>query len=58
MAKPLPLTDADGEVRELTAEDFNCFRPATEVLPELFGDELAAEILTPKKPGKPRTDIL
>ncbi|MBD9358389.1 BrnA antitoxin family protein [Methylomonas albis] len=22
MAKPLPLTDADGEVRELTADDF------------------------------------
>ena len=30
-----PLTDADGEVRELTAEDFAEFRPAIEVMPDL-----------------------
>ena len=29
-----PLTDADGEVRELTAEDFKHFRPSSE-FPEL-----------------------
>ncbi|MDO9139864.1 MAG: BrnA antitoxin family protein [Methylobacter sp.] len=56
MVKPLPLTNADGEVRELTAEDFKHFRPAAEVLPELFGDGLATEMLSPKKPGRPRTD--
>jgi hypothetical protein len=31
--KTPPLTDADGEVRELTAADFALFRPAHEVLP-------------------------
>ncbi len=56
MANPLPLTDENGEVRELTAEDFKQFRPATEVLPELFGAELAADMLRPKKGGRPRTD--
>lgn len=33
--KRKPLTDNDGEVRELQAEDFAAMRPATEVLPEL-----------------------
>jgi uncharacterized protein (DUF4415 family) len=28
-----PLTDADGEVRELTEEDFKHFRPSKEVIP-------------------------
>ncbi|MGH8475874.1 MAG: BrnA antitoxin family protein [Methylococcales bacterium] len=32
MANRLPLTDEDGEVRELTKEDFKRFRPAVEVL--------------------------
>jgi hypothetical protein len=27
------VTDEDGEVRELTAEDFKHFRPAAEILP-------------------------
>ena len=32
-----PLIDDDGEVRELTAEDFKHFKPAKEVLsPELY----------------------
>jgi uncharacterized protein (DUF4415 family) len=35
MKKRKPLTDAGGEVRELTAEDFKRFRPTAEVLPEL-----------------------
>lgn len=33
MAKRLPLTDNDGEVRELTNEDFKQFKPAAEILP-------------------------
>jgi uncharacterized protein (DUF4415 family) len=56
MANPLPLTDADGEVRELTAEDFKHFRPAAEVLLELFGAELATELLRPNKGGRPVAD--
>ena len=49
------VTDEDGEVRELTTEDFKQFRPAAEVLPELFGADLAADMLRPKKGGRPRT---
>lgn len=56
MANPLPLTDADGEVRELTAEDFKHFRLAAEVLPELFGAELATELLRRNKGGRPVAD--
>jgi uncharacterized protein (DUF4415 family) len=33
MGKRLPLTDEGGEVRELTADDFKHFKPASEVLP-------------------------
>ena len=55
MANPLPLTDADGEVRELTEADFKRLRPASEVLPEIFGAEMAAEMLKPKG-GRPRSD--
>jgi len=35
MKKRKPLTDKDGEVRELTSEDFAAMRPTAEVLPEL-----------------------
>jgi uncharacterized protein (DUF4415 family) len=31
---PAPLIDADGEVRVLTAEDLEHFKPAREVLPQ------------------------
>jgi len=55
MTNRLPLTDADGEVRELTDADFKRMRPASDVLPEIFGAELAAEMLKPKG-GRPRTD--
>lgn len=51
MANRLPLTDQDGEVRELTPEDFKHFRPAGEVLTQLFSKEVAAEMLAPK-PGR------
>ncbi len=33
MKKRAPLTDAEGEVRELTAEDLRHFKPAADVLP-------------------------
>ncbi len=33
MAKLKPLTDAKGEVRELTAKDLKAFRPAQATLP-------------------------
>ena len=35
MKKRKPLTNKDGEVRELMAEDFAAMRPTAEVLPEL-----------------------
>jgi uncharacterized protein (DUF4415 family) len=34
MAKHLPLTDKDGEVRELTKDDLQKFKPAMDVLPK------------------------
>ena len=46
MAKRLPLTDKEGEVRELTRDDFKHFQPASDVLPK----ELAA--ILPKR-GRP-----
>ncbi len=46
-----PLTDADGEVRELTKADFARMRPAHDVLPEVFSAALAAEMLKPKGRG-------
>ncbi|MCM2473725.1 BrnA antitoxin family protein [Rhizobium sp. CG5] len=30
----LPLTDAEGEVREMTEEDFSHFRPTRDVVPD------------------------
>ncbi len=36
MKKRKPLTNEEGEVRELTAADFRLFRPAHEVLPPEF----------------------
>jgi uncharacterized protein (DUF4415 family) len=40
MANRLPLTDEEGEVRELTEEDFAHFRPAAEVLPSSLLNKL------------------
>jgi uncharacterized protein (DUF4415 family) len=42
-----PLTDQDGEVRELTASDFRKMRPASEVLPP----ELV-RVLPKRRPGR------
>ncbi|MDI1246521.1 MAG: BrnA antitoxin family protein [Rhodoferax sp.] len=43
-----PLIDDDGEVRELTAEDFKHFKPAREVL----GAELYAMLTKQRGPQK------
>lgn len=40
-----PLTNEEGEVRELTAADIRRGRPAATALPELLGPELAATLL-------------
>jgi uncharacterized protein (DUF4415 family) len=41
MSDRKPLTDKDGEVRELLAADFADFHPAAEVLPRSLGGKLA-----------------
>ena len=53
MAKRKPLTNEDGEVRELTAADFKRARPAAEVLPGLIGKTAAARLLKPR--GRPKS---
>ena len=53
MAKRKPLTNEDGEVRELTAADFKRARPAAEVLPGLVGKTAAARLLKPR--GRPKS---
>ena len=42
----------DDESPEWTAPDFAKARPASEVLPQIFGAKLAQEMLTPR--GRPR----
>ena len=44
----------DDDNPEWTAEDFARARPAAEVLPEIMGAVLAAEMLQPKKPCRPK----
>jgi uncharacterized protein (DUF4415 family) len=51
MAKRLPLTNEEGEVRELTKEDFARARPAAEMLPEILGEDLAQKLLK-RRPGQ------
>ena len=51
--KRKPLTDVDGEVRELTATDFKRARPTAEVLPRLIGKQAAARLLKPR--GRPKS---
>lgn len=48
MGKPLPLTDDQGEVRELTNEDFARMRPACDVLPQILDSGLAGDALQPR----------
>ena len=47
-----PLTDEDGEVRELTAEDFKDFRPIEEVHPGLADAMKAMR----NKGGRPKVE--
>jgi uncharacterized protein (DUF4415 family) len=44
----------DSENPELTDDDFAKMRPACEVLPEIFGAEIAKELLIPR--GRPRLE--
>ena len=56
MASRKPLIDADGEVRELTAEDMAIFKPAGEVLPSSLRKKLG--VRGPQKsPTKERITI-
>jgi uncharacterized protein (DUF4415 family) len=48
MTKPKPLTDEEGEVRELLLEDMKRFRPAAEVL----SPSLVAKLGIKQRPGK------
>jgi uncharacterized protein (DUF4415 family) len=53
-----PMIDDDGEVRELTAEDFKQFRPAAEVLPSHIQTKLGMRRRGPQKaPTKERITI-
>ena len=53
-----PLTDEDGEVRELLMEDFKHFRPAAEVLSPSLLKKLGIRPRGPQKtPTKERTTI-
>jgi uncharacterized protein (DUF4415 family) len=54
MAKRFPLTDADGEVRELTEEDFKTAIPFS-ALPESLRDKLSA--IKKRGPQKSPTKI-
>jgi uncharacterized protein (DUF4415 family) len=55
----LPLTDADGEVRELTEEDFKHFRPSTEVIPDIIKafERMRGERGPQKAPVKARVGL-
>lgn len=56
MASRKPLIDADGEVRELTAEDMAKFRPTADVLPSSLKKKLG--VRGPQKtPTKERITI-
>ena len=56
MTKRKRLTEADGEVRELTAEDFKRFQPATRALPRSLLKKLAVRASS-KPAGKERIAI-
>ena len=56
MQKILPLTNKDGEVRELSAEDLSMFKSAHEVLPQSLQKKLSVRG-TQKEPKKIATTI-
>ena len=47
----------DDDNPEWTAEDFARARPASELLPDIMGAGLAAEMLRPKKQGRPKATL-
>lgn len=49
MKSRLPLTDKEGEVLELTAEDFTRFKPATEVLSDPLLKKIGVNKRGPQK---------
>jgi len=51
-----PLIDKNGEVRELTEEDFKRARPARGVLYDILSKAAADEMLRPKL-GRPRKNV-
>ena len=58
MKKPKPLTDAEGEVRELLLEDMKRFRPAADVLPPSLAAKLGIkQVPGEKMPAKERITI-
>ena len=58
MSKRTPLTDADGEVRELSAADLRRFKPAQEALPAGLQKTLGMKPRGPQKaPTKQMTTI-
>lgn len=52
-----PLTNAIGDVREVTLADLKQFKPATDVLACLVGNDVASELLTKRKPGRPKAAL-
>ena len=58
MKKRAPLTNADGEIRELDADDIKRFKRAHEVLPEQVQRNLGIKVRGPQKsPTKVATTI-
>ncbi len=55
MSKKRILEQQDNENPEWTAEDFSQARPASEVLPQVFGEKKAKEMLKPR--GRPRVEF-
>ena len=46
----------DQDAPELSRQWFDQARPASEVLPEIFPAKLAADMLAPKRSGRPRKE--
>ncbi len=55
MSKKRILEQQDNENPEWTAEDFSQARRASEVLPQVFGEKKAKEMLKPR--GRPRVEF-
>ena len=55
MRKKSNLKRLDDENPEWTAEDFAKARPASEALPQIFGEKVAEEMLKPR--GRPRVEF-